>query len=121
MTSQTATTWASFWFRKLPMSSSSFCTHAAKQHMRIFLRIIIRIIEHAVKLILGRDTTRRVAVKRRLARRLLRSLSDAAWRALDLPVEAKIEVANPHRWDLDTPYLYSVASTLGCQPHDLGR
>jgi beta-galactosidase len=27
-------------------------------------------------------------------------------------VEAKIEVANPHRWDLDSPYLYSVASTV---------
>src|ERR1017187_2618424 len=27
-------------------------------------------------------------------------------------VEAKIEVANPHRWDLDTPYIYSAASTI---------
>jgi beta-galactosidase len=27
-------------------------------------------------------------------------------------VEAKIDVANPHRWDLDTPYLYSAASTI---------
>jgi beta-galactosidase len=27
-------------------------------------------------------------------------------------VEAKIDVANPHRWDLDTPYLYSAASTV---------
>ena len=27
-------------------------------------------------------------------------------------VEAKIEVANPHRWDLDTPYLYSATSTI---------
>jgi beta-galactosidase len=27
-------------------------------------------------------------------------------------VEADVEVANPHRWDLDTPYLYSVASTV---------
>src|ERR1035438_8717784 len=27
-------------------------------------------------------------------------------------VEAKIDVANPHRWDLDTPYLYSAASAI---------
>src|ERR1022692_2257094 len=27
-------------------------------------------------------------------------------------VEAKIDVVSPHRWDLDTPYLYSAASTL---------
>jgi beta-galactosidase len=32
-------------------------------------------------------------------------------------VEAKIEVASPHRWDLDTPYLYSAASTI----HEGGR
>jgi len=27
-------------------------------------------------------------------------------------VEASIEVANPHRWDMDSPYLYSVSSTV---------
>ncbi len=27
-------------------------------------------------------------------------------------VEARIEVANPHRWDMDTPYLYSAKSTV---------
>jgi beta-galactosidase len=27
-------------------------------------------------------------------------------------VEAKIDVANPHRWDLETPYLYSAAGTV---------
>src|ERR1017187_3334812 len=27
-------------------------------------------------------------------------------------VEATVDVANPHRWDLDTPYLYSAASTI---------
>src|ERR1035441_9580746 len=27
-------------------------------------------------------------------------------------VEAKIDIVSPHRWDLDTPYLYSAASTL---------
>jgi beta-galactosidase len=27
-------------------------------------------------------------------------------------VEAKIGVANPHRWDLETPYLYTAASTV---------
>ena len=27
-------------------------------------------------------------------------------------VDANIDVANPHRWDLDTPYLYSAASTV---------
>jgi beta-galactosidase len=27
-------------------------------------------------------------------------------------VEAKVDVASPHRWDLDSPYLYSVASTI---------
>jgi beta-galactosidase len=27
-------------------------------------------------------------------------------------LETKVEVANPHRWDLETPYLYTVASTV---------
>ena len=27
-------------------------------------------------------------------------------------IDAKIEVANPHRWDMDSPYLYSVASIV---------
>ena len=27
-------------------------------------------------------------------------------------VEAKIDVASPHRWDMDSPYLYSVSSTV---------
>ncbi len=27
-------------------------------------------------------------------------------------VEAKIDVAGPHRWDLDTPYLYSAVTTM---------
>ena len=35
-------------------------------------------------------------------------------------VEAKIEVANPHRWDLETPYLYSATATIrqGAQQSD---
>jgi beta-galactosidase len=27
-------------------------------------------------------------------------------------LETKVDVANPHRWDLETPYLYSIASTV---------
>jgi beta-galactosidase len=35
-------------------------------------------------------------------------------------VEAKIDVVSPHRWDLDTPYLYTASSTIhrGTQPSD---
>jgi beta-galactosidase len=35
-------------------------------------------------------------------------------------VEATVDVANPHRWDLDTPYLYSAATTVrqGTQQSD---
>lgn len=35
-------------------------------------------------------------------------------------VQASVEVTNPHRWDLDTPYLYSAATTIrqGAQQSD---